>query len=108
MVLGIQVIGAIFGLFMIYYTYLHYKREEFTVKEFSFWAALWVFFIIVSLAPWILDPLVRKLELSRAMDLFIILGFMFLIGALLYTYILVRNMQKKIEDIVRKMALEKK
>lgn len=108
MILGIQIIGALFGLFMVYYTFLHYKRKEFTVKEYSFWVVLWVLFIVVALAPWLLDPFVKSLELARAMDLLIILGFMFLIGALLYTYILVRNMQKKVEEIVRKIAFEKK
>ena len=108
MILGIQIIGILFGLFMVYYTFLHYKRKEFTVKEFSFWVLLWALFIIISLAPELLDPFVKSLELARAMDLLIILGFMFLIGALLYTYILVRNLQKKIEEVVRKIAFEKK
>ena len=108
MILGIQIIGALFGLFMVYYTFLHYKRKEFTVKEFSFWVFLWALFIIVSLAPSLLDPFVKSLELARAMDLLVILGFMFLIGALPYTYILVRNLQKKMEEVVRKIALEKK
>lgn len=106
--LGIQIIGVLFGLFMLYYTYLHHKRKEFTIKEFCLWVLLWVMFIIISLVPWILDPIVKSLKIARVMDLLIIIGFMFLIGALLYTYVLVRNLQKNIEEIVRKIALEKK
>ena len=29
MILGIQILGIIFGLFMTYFTFLHYKRKEF-------------------------------------------------------------------------------
>ena len=108
MVLGIQIIGSSFGLFMIYYTFLHYKRKEFTVKEFCFWVLLWILFITFSFFPWLLEPFVKTLRFGRTIDLVIVLGFMFLIGALLYTYILVRNIQKKMEEIVRRIAFEKK
>jgi len=107
MLLGIQILGILFGLFMLYISFINYKRKEFTIKEFSFWLVLWISFIIVTLIPGLLDFFVENLKLSRTMDLFIILGFMFLIGALFYTYTIVRRNQKKLEDIVRKTAIEK-
>ncbi|MBW2981206.1 DUF2304 domain-containing protein [Candidatus Woesearchaeota archaeon] len=108
MVLGIQILGTLFGVFMAYYTFLHYKRKELTVKEYSFWLVLWILFIIVAIFPQILDPIVKSLNLVRTMDFFIILGFMFLIGALFYTYTIVRINQNKLEEIVRKIAIERK
>jgi len=108
MVLGIQILGFLFGAFMIYYTFLHYKRKELTVKEYSFWLVLWILFIIVAIFPQILDPIVKSLNLVRTMDFFIILGFMFLIGSLFYTYTIVRKNQNKLEEIVRKIAIERK
>ncbi|MAG08321.1 hypothetical protein CMO89_02520 [Candidatus Woesearchaeota archaeon] len=107
MLLGIQIIGILFGLFMLYLSFVNYKRKEFTIKEFSFWLILWLLFITVTLIPGLLDFFVQNLKLYRTMDLFIILGFMFLIGAVFYTYTIVRRNQKKMEDIVRKMAVEK-
>jgi len=108
MVLGIQILGTLFGIFMLYYTFLHYKRNEITVKEYSFWVLLWVLFIIVAVFPQVLDPIVESLNLVRTMDFFIILGFMFLIGSLFYTYTIVRKNQNKLEEIVRKIAIERK
>jgi hypothetical protein len=107
MVLGIQVFGTLFGLFMIYYSFLHFKRKEFTVKEFTFWMVLWIVFIYVALFPEALDIIVTQLSLSRTLDFFIIVGFMTLLAMFFYTYTLVRINQKKLELIVRKMAKKK-
>ncbi|MBS3135484.1 DUF2304 domain-containing protein [Candidatus Woesearchaeota archaeon] len=108
MVLGIQVAGLCFGLFMIYYSFLHYKRKEFTIKEFSFWLVLWTAFSFVSLFPQSLDFFVERLNLNRTMDLFTIAGFMTLLAIFIYTYSLVRQNQRKLEMIVRKFAKEKR
>tara|TARA_B100000315_G_C14034901_1_gene344864 strand:+ start:91 stop:444 length:354 start_codon:yes stop_codon:yes gene_type:complete len=106
-ILGIQILGLLFGVFMIYYTFLHHKRKELTIKEYSFWIILWIVFIVVALFPQILDPIVRSLSLARTMDFFIILGFMFMIGSIFYTYLIVRKNQKRLEEIVRKVAIDK-
>jgi|TARA_B100001971_G_C18068658_1_gene471864 hypothetical protein len=105
--LGIQILGGFFGAFMAYYTFLHYKRKEITLKEYSFWIVLWFTFLAVTIMPRLLDPVVKTLNLARTMDFFIILGFMFLIGTIFYTYLLVRKNQKRLENIVRKVAMDK-
>jgi len=107
MMLGIQLMGLIFGLFMIYITFLHFKRNEFTMNEAGFWAILWTAFLVVTLIPQILNPIMEKLSIARTMDLFIILGFMFLITANFYTYGVVRKVQKRTENIVREIAIKK-
>ena len=106
MVLGIQITGFLFGLFMIYYSFVNYKRKEFTVKEFSFWLILWVFFIIVSLFPYVLDPIAKSLNFARTFDLLVIGGFIYLILAIFYVYTITRKNQKQIEQIVREMAMK--
>ncbi|MBI1935328.1 DUF2304 domain-containing protein [Candidatus Woesearchaeota archaeon] len=107
MVLGIQIAGFLFGLFMVYYSFLHYKRREFTTKEFAFWLALWILFIIVALFPSILDPIVKRVGFLRALDLLTISGFLFLIAAIFYTYALTRKNQGRIEAVVRSLAIKK-
>jgi hypothetical protein len=106
--LGIQILGTLFGAFMIYYVFLHYKRRELTTKEYLLWAALWVLFIIFTLFPWLLNPIIKPIGFARIMDFFIVTGFMFLIGSLFYIYLMVRKNQKRLEEIVRKIAFEKK
>jgi len=108
MFLGIQVLGLLFGLLMLYITFLNYKRKEFTIKEYLFWVIAWIIFMFVASVPSALDFLVMDLlNLSRTMDFFIIVGFMFLIAAVFYTYTIVRRMQQKVEKMVREMAIER-
>jgi len=104
----IQIVGLLFGLFMIYYTFLSLKRKEFRKGEFAVWAVMWLLFLLVTLFPEILNPIIKTLQVSRRLDFLIIVGFLFLIGLGFSTYILSRKNRKKIEDIVRKIALEKK
>jgi len=106
MVLGIQIAGFLFGLFMIYYSFLNYKRREFTAKEFSFWLLLWTIFIAVALFPFLLDPIVKKIGFLRALDLLTIGGFLFMIAAIFYTYTIARKNQKQLEAIVRAIAMK--
>ena len=107
MVLGIQIAGILFGLFMIYYSFINYKQKKFTLKEFSFWLVLWTLFIILTLFPYILDPIAKSLNFARTFDLLVIGGFIFLILGIFYTYTITRKNQKQIEVIVRKIAMNK-
>jgi hypothetical protein len=107
-ILGIQILGMLFGFFMMYYTFLQHKKKQFTIKEYSFWFAFWSIFVIITLFPQILDPVLSTLNISRALDFFIISGFLFIIFVLFYTYTMVRKNQKKIEEVVRNIALKRK
>jgi hypothetical protein len=107
MILGIQILGALFGMLMLYVSYMNFKRRDFALVEGLVWMCAWIGFIIVSFFPDIISPLVKTLSLARAMDFFIILGFMFLVASIFYCYTLLRKMQKKMEQIVRKIAMKK-
>jgi len=107
-ILGIQILGSLFGFFMMYYTFLQHKRKEFTIKEYSFWFIFWGVFVIITLFPQILDPILSTLNLVRALDFFIIAGFLFLIFIIFYTYTIVRKNQRKLEEVVRSIALKRK
>src|SRR3989338_6368774 len=98
----------IFGFFMLYYTFLQYKRKDFTIKEYSFWFIFWAGFVIIILFPQILDPVLISLNIVRALDFFIIGGFLFLIFVSFYTYTIVRKNQRKVEEVVRQIAFKKR
>ena len=106
MVLGIQIIALLFGIFMLYYSFIRYKRREFTINEFFVWALVWFVFIIGSLVPNALDPFFKKLNFARILDVYIVAGFLFLIGVSFYNYTLARKNQKRIEKIVRRNAFD--
>jgi len=105
MVLAIQVAGALFGAAMLYFSFTTYKRKEFNRSEGAVWAVVWILFITVSLFPELLQPVVKTLELYRTMDLFTILGFIFLITLTFYNYALLKQNKKKLEDVVREVAI---
>ena len=107
-ILGIQILGILFGFFMMYYTFLQHKRKEFTIKEYSFWFIFWAAFVIITLFPQILDPVLNTLNIARALDFFIIVGFLFTIFVVFYTYTIVRKNQKNLEEVVRNIALKRK
>ena len=106
MVLGIQTFGLVFSALILYLSFLYYKKKEFTLTEWGFWAIFAVLFGVVSLFPDVLNPIVRTLSLGRTLDLFIILGFMFLIAATFYTYRITRHTQKQVQEVVRKLAID--
>ena len=107
MVLGIQIAGVLFGLFLSYYSFLNYKRRIFTQKELIFWIIVWVSFVVFSLIPDLLEPFTRSVNFARVLDFFIIIGFMFLLSIMFYLYTIVRKNQRQIEKIVRQTAMEK-
>jgi len=107
-IIGIQILGLLFGFFMMYYTFLQHKRKEFTIREYSFWFFFWAIFVILTLFPQILDPLLKTFSIARVLDIFIIAGFLFLIFIIFYTYTLVRKNQRKLEEVVRNIAIKRK
>ena len=107
-IIGIQILGLLFGFFMMYYTFLQHKRKEFTIKEYSFWFFFWAVFVIITLFPQILDPVLNTLSIARVLDFFIIAGFLFMTFVIFYTYTIVRKNQKKLEEVVRNIAIRRK
>ena len=108
MVLGIQIVGVLFGLFMLYLTFLHQKRKEFTSTEGLFWSVLWLGFIFISVLPKSLDIIVKDvLQIGRTLDFFIITGILFVVGVVFHSYSQIRKQQAKVERLVRELAFEK-
>jgi hypothetical protein len=107
-ILGIQIIGVLFGLLMVYVSVMHRKRKEFTEKESIFWIGIWVVFVGVTVFPKSIDFLGKDLlGVSRTMDFLIIVGFIVITGLLFYIYGMTKKNQKKLEQVVRRIAHER-
>src|SRR3989344_2974017 len=93
MILGIQILGIIFSFFMIYFTFLHLKRKDFSLLESLIWFILWTNLLILTIFPRLINFVVKDvLSLSRPLDFFIISGFLVLIFLGFYNYsIAVKN-----------------
>lgn len=105
MVSGIQVIGAIFGLALSYFTFLHYKRDEFTIREFLAWEILWVGFILVTLYPNRIQVFAGSLGAIRGFDLFSLFGFIVVLSISYYTYVSLDRLRKSLEKAIRDIAI---
>ena len=107
--LGIQIIGVLFALLMLYLTFLHLRRKEFTVKETIFWFGAWIVFLFLAIFPMGFDFIIKNwLSFERRLDFFIVIGFMFLIGMIFHRYTIMRKLQNKVEKIVSRMAMNTK
>ncbi len=106
MIVGIQIIGVIFGLFMIYLTFLYYRRGNYHIYDFGIWMFIWITFICVVLSPNSFGGLLNPLKIGRLMDLFTIISFMTLFGIIFFLYIITRKNEEKINKIVRQIALK--
>jgi hypothetical protein len=109
MILGIQIVGVLFGALMLYLTFMHQKRREFSANESLFWGALWLGLIFITVLPKSLNFLVKDiLQVSRPLDFFVITGVLVTVGVAFNCYARMRKLQEKMESLVRKLAVEKK
>lgn len=104
MILGLQVIGLIFALIMIYFAYLHYRRREINGIEISFWIIAWVGAIVIAIFPDVFRNFSARIAIFRAFDLAMIGGFILVIPMVYISYVRTKRMQKKIEDFIRENA----
>ena len=106
MVVGIQIVGLAFVVFMLYLTFLHFKRKEFSGLECGTWIVLWLVLAFITLFPTSLNFIVKNiLSMKRPLDFYIISGFLFVILLTFFNYSLAKKNNKQIEIIVRKLAL---
>lgn len=103
----IQFLGVIFGLGMMYFTFVKYKRREIRRLELIVWMAGWLLLAIIAVIPFVLDPIIHPLNFYRRLDFFVVLGFFVLLGLGFYNYATVRKMERKLEKYVREEALRR-
>ena len=103
----IQVLALIFVLWMTYFSFLHYRRREFSLWEFAFWQVIWLGLAVVVLFPGPTKFVIEKLNFTRAFDLLTAGGILVLFGATFRNYVLVRRTDRRLEELTRKIALSK-
>ncbi len=104
--LGIQILAVLFAAFMLYIAFMHYKRHNIGKSEFYLWCIIWLAFVYFALWPKILDPLLARLFVTRAMDLLMILAFMILAYLGFTNHVGIKSLQKQIEQLVRGRAIK--
>ncbi|MCK5630749.1 MAG: DUF2304 domain-containing protein [Nanoarchaeota archaeon] len=108
MIIGIQLMAIIFILIMIYLTFLYYKKSHYSAASLSLWMAVWLGALLLVLFPETLYGIMETLKIERTVDFFVISGFMFFTVLIFYLYNTVKQMQRKMERLVRKIAIDGK
>lgn len=107
MILGIQVLGIIFGLFMLYLTILYFRRRDLGIADILIWVPIWIVFLIGVIFPESLKLFLQTFNVISVIQLFTILGFMFFAIIIFYLYRAVKINNKRVEKLVRVIALRK-
>lgn len=106
MILGLQLIALIFALIMIYFAYLHYRKGTINGLEILFWLIIWSGAIFIVLFPNIVKTFSETIAISRAFDLAVIGGFILVITIVVSSYMRTKNLEKKLEELVREVAIK--
>lgn len=105
--IGIQLLAILFVLWMTYFSYLHYRRREYSIWEYALWQMLWIGLAFVALRPHSVDFLLRSLKIPRAFDLVTMTAIVILFGITFRSYVILKRMEKRIEKFTRTQALDK-
>lgn len=102
----IQLLGIIFGLAMMYFSFVRFKRKEINNIELLVWFAGWIILVSVAVIPSILDPVIEPLNFHRRLDFFVVIGFFALLALGFYNYTTVKKMERKLGKFVRRAAMQ--
>lgn len=105
-IIGVQLILLFFGLFMLYVTFLYWKRKAFTNLTFGVWLVVWIGFLMFSLFPNLMEPLWRDLFFVRAMDFGMIIAFMILTFLTIDNNVRIKKYEEQLENLVRKISVK--
>jgi len=104
-IIGVQLLLLFFGLFMVYVVYVHWRKKSMGGKVFGSWVALWLVFLVFTLFPKLLEPLIKELFIVRVMDLGMIGAFMVLTFITVENNLKISKYEKELEILVRRLAI---
>ncbi|MBI4451295.1 DUF2304 domain-containing protein [Candidatus Woesearchaeota archaeon] len=103
---GVQLIGIVFALAMLYLTFLYYKRNEYGLHDFIIWICVWVMAIFIVSFPTTIYGVMEALEIKRTADFFALAGFMFFSVVIFYLYVTTKKTKRRMEEVVRRIAIQ--
>ncbi len=104
----LQFISLLFGLFMIYMARIHLMKQHIQAAEFYGWTIVWIIFIFLAIFPQSISGVAQTLKITRVFDLLVILAMMALVYLTFNNRIHCRKIERKMEKIIRKNAIDEK
>jgi hypothetical protein len=105
MIIGLQIVAILFSFFMIYLAILNFKRHEIGRVEIFSWLIIWLFTILAVVFPELLRTFATHFAVSRLFDLMVVSGFILVITMVTISYLRVKRVSRKLEDLIRREAL---
>lgn len=106
-IITLQITLLAFAMFMAYSLFLHWKKKNISDKMFVCWLIIFALFVFVTFFPKILEPILKEFFIVRIMDLGMIGTFMILTYVTIENNIKIKNLEDKIEKLVRKISVKK-
>lgn len=104
----LQIAAILFGIFMIYVVRIHRLKRNLEPFEAGAWYALWAVFILLALIPETITGMIQNLHILSSFEFLVILALMIIVYITLRNYIAYRKLERKLEDLIRKRALDEK
>jgi hypothetical protein len=104
--MALQLFSMIFGLYMLYWCFLIYKKKLIYVREFVFWIVVWLVFMIVVMFPDSTKTVLQTFKINRTMDLLMIVTFVVLWFITFRNYVENKQQKRKLQDLVRNLAIK--
>lgn len=101
----LQLVVVVFALGMLYWTYFSFRRSVLRLPETVLWALAWSGAIAIALRPASSAAFIQNLRISRAMDLFVIVGFLLVWVVLFFNHLENRRLKRQLAELVRQLAL---
>ena len=108
MIIGLQITGILFSLIMIYFALLHFKKGHLNGIEISSWIIIWFTVILIVIFPEVIRVYAESFAVSRVLDLLIGGAFVVIFIMVGSVYVRTNRIEKKVEDLVRKIVLKQK
>ncbi|MFA6553689.1 MAG: DUF2304 domain-containing protein [Patescibacteria group bacterium] len=98
--IGLQIVAILFALWMVYFSYLHFRRGEFNKLEFILWQLVWAGLVVVVIFPASVQFILKTFSISRTFDLIVIIAIIILFGITFRNYVIVKRIEKKLTKLV--------
>ncbi len=101
-----QVAAILFALFIMYTVSIQKRKRVIATVEASFWYSTWAFFIVIAVFPNLLLGLAGALKFARVFDFLVVIAFMILSLLAFYSYFMIKQLEKKLEQVSRSVAIK--
>jgi hypothetical protein len=83
-------------------------KQHVQAVEFYVWIAIWIVFIFLAVFPQSMSGFTQSLKITRIFDLLQIIAMMILVYLTFNNRIAYRRLEKKLEKVIRKNAIDEK